>query len=429
MSEEIIAASTAAELPTAHAGALQPTRLQSLARRMLLERMARLEHGLLEVHDAEGTLRFGSAPEDGGLRARIEVLHPQFWADAVFGGTTSAGEAYIHGLWKCDDLTALVRIMVVNRHVLESVDGGATWIANAARRIGHWLNRNSRSGSRRNISAHYDLGNDFFALFLDPTMNYSCGIFDSPGATMEQASIAKMDAACRKLDLKPGDHLLEIGTGWGGLALHAASHYGCRVTTTTISREQHALASERVRAAGLEDRVELLLCDYRDLTGRYDKLVSIEMIEAVGHEYLDTYFAHCSRLLKPDGLMLVQGITIRDELYEDALKSVDFIQKFIFPGGFLPSVSAMTASLARRTDLQMLHLQDIGLHYATTLNRWRERFFARLEDVRALGYPDSFIRMWEFYLCYCEGAFLERNIGTVQMLLAKPFNRRMSLAY
>ena len=429
MSEDIIPASAAANAPAVHTGKLHPTRLQRLARRMLLERMACIEHGILEVHDAEGSLRFGSAAEGSALRARIEVLHPQFWADAVFGGTTSAGEAYIHGLWKCDDPTALVRIMVVNRHVMESVDGGATWLTNAARRIGHWLNRNSRSGSRRNISAHYDLGNEFFALFLDPTMNYSSGIFETPGATMEQASIAKMDAACRKLDLKPGDHLLEIGTGWGGLALHAASRYGCRITTATISREQHALASERIRAAGLQDRVELLLCDYRDLDGRYDKLVSIEMIEAVGHEYLDTYFAHCSRLLKPDGLMLLQGITIRDELYEDALKSVDFIQKFIFPGGFLPSVSAMTASLARRTDLQMLHLQDIGLHYATTLNRWRERFFARLDAVQALGYPDSFIRMWEFYLCYCEGAFLERNIGTVQMLLAKPFNRRASLAY
>ena len=363
------------------------------------------------------------------MRARIEVLHPQFWADAVFGGTTGAGEAYIHGLWKCDDLTALVRIMVSNRHVLEDVDGGATRLAALGRRIGHWLNRNSRDGSRRNISAHYDLGNDFFRLFLDPTMNYSCGIFESPDATMEQASIAKMEAICRKLDLRAGDHLLEIGTGWGGLAIHAASKYGCRVTTTTISREQHGLAAERIRAAGLQDRIELLLCDYRDLQGTYDKLVSVEMIEAVGHQYLDTYFQTCSRLLKPDGLMLLQGITIRDELYERALKTVDFIQRFVFPGGFIPSVAAMSASLARSTDLQLLHLQDIGLHYATTLNRWRTRFFANVEAVRALGYPDSFIRLWEYYLCYCEGGFRERNIGTVQMLLAKPRNRRASLGY
>ena len=428
MNEEIIPAAMA---PTvAHkAGAVSaPTRMQRLARRLLLERMQRLQHGSLEVHEAGGTHRFGRR-EPGGLHARIEVLHPQFWADAAFGGTTNAGEAYIHGLWRCDDLTALVRIMVANRDVLEAVDGTATRLAGLGRRLAHWLNRNSREGSRRNISAHYDLGNDLFALFLDPTMNYSCGIFETPEASMEQASIAKMDAVCRKLDLGPGDHLVEIGTGWGGLAIHAARHYGCRVTTTTISREQHALAAERVRAAGLEDRIELLLKDYRDLEGQYDKLVSVEMIEAVGHQYLDTYFRSCSRLLKPDGLMLIQAITIRDELYTAALKSVDFIQRFVFPGGFLPAVSAMTSSLARSTDLQLLHLQDIGLHYAWTLRKWRERFFANLEAVRALGYPDSFIRLWEYYLCYCEGGFLERNIGTVQMLLAKPGNRRPSPGY
>ena len=407
----------------------QPTRMQRFARRQLLERMARLEHGLLEVHDGDESFKFGDEASADGLRARIVVLHPQFWADAVFGGSASAGEAYIHGLWQCDDLTALVRIMVANRHVLEELDGGATRLADIGRRIGHWLNRNSRDGSRRNISAHYDLGNEFFSLFLDPTMNYSSGIFESPDATMEQASVAKMEAVCRKLNLQPTDHLLEIGTGWGGLAIHAASRYGCRVTTTTISREQHALAAERIRALGLEDRIELLLCDYRDLDGRYDKLVSIEMIEAVGHQFLDTYFSTCSRLLKPDGLMVLQAITIRDEHYEQALRSVDFIQRFVFPGGFLPSVSAMSASLARSTDLQMLHLQDIGLHYARTLDRWRERFFRNIDSVRRLGYPDSFIRLWEFYLCYCEGAFLERNIGTVQVLLAKPRNRRESLAY
>jgi cyclopropane-fatty-acyl-phospholipid synthase len=426
MSENIIPAQL---VPAEAAGKTRPSRMQQIARRLLLERMARLEHGALEVHDAEGTLHFGSASDDPGLRARIEVLHPQFWADAAFGGTVGAGEAYIHGLWRCDDLTALVRMMVANRHVLEAVDGSSTRLADLGRRIGHWLNRNSREGSRRNIAAHYDLGNDFFALFLDPTMNYSSGIFERADATMEEASIAKMDAICRKLDLKPGDHLLEIGTGWGGLAIHAARHYGCRVTTTTISREQHAMAAERIRAAGLGDRIELLLSDYRELQGSYDKLVSVEMIEAVGHQYLDTYFRTCSRLLKPEGLMLLQAITIRDELYEQALRSVDFIQRFVFPGGFLPSVSAMTASMARSTDLQPLHLQDIGLDYAATLNRWRARFFENLEAVRALGYSESFIRLWEFYLCYCEGAFLERNIGTVQMLLAKPRSRRVSLGY
>jgi len=426
MSEDIIPAEAARAMPDART---RPGRMQRLARRTLLARLARLEEGALEIHDAGGTMRFGEAARAGGLSARIEVLHPQFWADAVFGGTTDAGEAYIHGLWKCDDLTALVRIMVANRGVLESLDSGPLQLAKLARRLGHWLNRNSREGSRRNIAAHYDLGNDFFRLFLDPTMNYSCGIFESPEASMEQASIAKMEAACRKLALEPDDHLLEIGTGWGALAVHAASRYGCRVTTTTISKEQHALASQRVRNAGLEDRVEVLLSDYRELEGRYDKLVSVEMIEAVGHQYLDTYFRKCAGLLKPDGLMLLQAITIRDELYAEALKSVDFIQRFVFPGGFLPSVSAMTASLSRTGDLQMLHLQDIGLHYAQTLRRWRRDFFRNIEAVRAQGYSDSFIRLWEYYLCYCEGGFLERNIGTVQMLMGKPRNRRACLGY
>jgi cyclopropane-fatty-acyl-phospholipid synthase len=407
----------------------RPGRLQRLARQLMVKRMARLEHGLLELHDAEGTLRFGRGMSGTGLRARIEVLHPQFWADAVFGGSTGAGEAYIHGLWRCDDLTALVRIMVANRHALEAVDGGAARLAGLARRIGHWLNRNSRAGSQRNIAAHYDLGNEFFALFLDPTMNYSCGLFPAADATMEEASIAKMEAICHKLDLRPGDHLLEIGTGWGGLAIHAASNYGCRVTSTTISREQYVLAAERVRAAGLDDRVELLLRDYRELEGAYDKLVSVEMIEAVGHQYLDTYFKRCSRLLKPDGLMLLQSITIPDQHYERALKEVDFIQRFVFPGGFLPSVAAISASLARTTDLRVLHLQDIGLHYASTLRRWRERFFENLDAVRVLGHADSFVRLWEFYLCYCEGAFVERNVGAAQILLAKPRNRRSPLGY
>ncbi|HUG99902.1 MAG TPA: cyclopropane-fatty-acyl-phospholipid synthase family protein [Gammaproteobacteria bacterium] len=426
MNTSIVPAGIAGDRPGAR---VRTSRLQRLARRIILQRIARVTHGSLEVHDPEGTSRFGSAEPAAGLHARIEVLHPQFWADAAFGGTTGAGEAYIHGLWKCDDLTALVRIMVANRHVLEGLDGSTAFLARGTRRLAHWLNRNSRNGSRRNIQAHYDLGNDFFALFLDPTMNYSCGIFESADTTMEQASIAKMDAICRKLDLQPGDHLLEIGTGWGALAIHAARHFGCRVTTTTISREQHALAAARIREAGLGERIELLRRDYRDLEGSYDKLVCVEMIEAVGHRFLDTYFQRCSSLLKDDGLMLLQAITIRDELYAQALKSVDFIQRFVFPGGFIPSVAAMSASMARTTDLQLLHLQDIGLHYATTLHRWRQRFFANIEAVRALGYPDSFVRLWEFYLCYCEGAFLERNIGDVQMLLAKPRNRRASLGW
>jgi cyclopropane-fatty-acyl-phospholipid synthase len=313
--------------------------------------------------------------------------------------------------------------------VLERVDGGASTFAEAGRRLGHWLNRNSRAGSRRNVAAHYDLGNELFELFLDPTLNYSCALFEPEDASLEAASVAKMDAICAKLELSPADHLLEIGTGWGGLAIHAARHYGCRVTTTTISREQHRLATERVRAAGLGDRVTLLLEDYRELSGRYDKLVSVEMVEAVGHQYLDDYFRRTGELLEPHGLMLLQAITIREEHYRQALASVDFIKRHVFPGSFIPSVSTLTGSLARTTDLYLLHLQDIGPHYATTLRHWRERFMARRDEAAALGYPESFARMWEFYLSYCEGGFLERALGNVQMLLAKPAARRAALGY
>jgi len=255
-------------------------------------------------------------------------------------------------------------------------------------------------------------------------MMYSSAVFERPDMTLEEAQIARLDRICHRLDLRPSDHLLEIGTGWGGMAIHAAKHYGCRVTTTTISRRQFELARERIRAAGFEDRITLLLKDYRDLEGQYDKLVSIEMIEAVGHQYYDTYFAKCGALLKPDGLMLLQAITIADQRYEQARKSVDFIQRHIFPGSCIPSVTAMTNAITRASDMRLVSLEDIGPHYATTLRIWRENLFRNLEQVRALGYPESFIRMWEFYLCYCEGGFAERAIGDVHMLLAKPDNRR-----
>jgi len=405
------------------------TRTQRVLRRATLERLARLEYGMLALEEAGTRHQFGSDKEHTGLEATIRVVDPRFWTDVALGGNTGAGEAYIRGHWNCDDLTSAVRILVRNREVLSRLDDGAGWATQPAYRLLHWLHRNSRDGSRRNIAAHYDLGNDFFQLFLDPTLNYSCGIFPHEGADMEQASLTKMDAICRKLELGPEDHLLEIGTGWGGLAIHAAGRYGCRVTTTTISRRQHELAAERVAAAGLQDRVTLLLRDYRDLEGRFDKLVSVEMIEAVGHHYLDTYFAKCSDLLKPEGAMLLQAITIRDQLYAEAVKSVDFIKRYIFPGAFIPSVSAICDSVARATDMRLFHLQDIGPHYATTLRKWRERLWENAAEIRKLGYPESFLRMWEFYLCYCEGGFLERNIGDAQMLLTKPLNRRATLGY
>ena len=396
------------------------TALQRLGRRLFLGKLAGLRAGELTVVDGDERHTFGQRTADCDLRATIEVLHPQTYADAAFGGTVGGGEAYLRGLWRTDDLTALVRLFIVNREVMQSMEGGAAFVTAPLRRVLHWLNRNSRDGSRRNIAAHYDLGNDLFALMLDETMAYSCGIYERADATLHEAQVAKFERICRKLRLSPADHLLEIGTGWGGFAIHAASRYGCRVTTTTISREQHDWARERIEAAGLSDRVTLLLDDYRDLGGRFDKLVSIEMIEAVGARYLDAYMAQCARLLEPHGAMLLQAITIRDQLYEEALESVDFIQRFIFPGSFIPSVSAITDSARRVTDLKVFHLEDIGPHYATTLRHWRENFFARLPEVRRLGYPDAFVRMWEYYLCYCEGGFLERQLGDVHMLLTRP---------
>ena len=400
------------------------TLLQRLGKKLFLRALGQLQHGELTLLvPATGERHtFGRPTADCDLRVTLEVLHPQTFADAAFGGTVGGGEAYIRGFWRTSDLTALVRLFVINRTAMESVEGAAAVAAEPLRRVLHWLNRNSAEGSRRNIAAHYDLGNDLFALFLDETMAYSCAVFEHENATLQEAQVAKFERICRKLRLGPNDHLVEIGTGWGGLALHAAQRHGCRVTTTTISREQHDWARQKLEAAGLlqTGQVTLLLEDYRDLAGRYDKLVSVEMIEAVGHQYLDTYTAKCSSLLKPDGAMLLQAITIQDQIYEQALKSVDFIQRFIFPGSFIPSVTAITDSVRRATDMKVFHLEDIGPHYATTLLRWRENFMSRLAEVRALGYPESFIRMWEFYLCYCEGGFRERQIGDVHMLLTKP---------
>lgn len=402
--------------------------LTRLAKTLLISQLRRVKHGRLRLIDSDLDQTFGSVTDAEPFDVTIRVRNPRFYSDVVFGGTLGAGEAYINDHWHCDNLTGLVRLMVVNRHLMNDVDSGWSRLSAPLLKLAHWLNRNDKTGSRRNIAAHYDLGNRFFELFLDETMAYSCGIFQSTDASLLEASTAKFDAACTKLVLRPDQHLLEIGTGWGGLAIHAAQKYGCRVTTTTISREQYELARERVARAGLSHRITLLLEDYRDLKGEYDALVSIEMIEAVGHQYLDTYFQKCSSLLKPTGAMLLQAITIRDQFYDQARRSVDFIKRFIFPGSFIPSVQAMINSLARTTDLKLFHLEDIGPYYARTLRMWRERFQAHHGDVRAQGYSESFMRMWEFYLCYCEGGFEERQLGDVQMLLTKPRSRRSAIA-
>ncbi len=398
----------------------QASLAQRLARSALCAALARIEHGELRLIDADGEYRFGRQDAAATLRATLRIADMSFYAETAFGGSVGAGEAYIRGSWSCDDLTALIRIMIRNRAAMSGLEGGFARLSRPIYKLFHFLNRNTRQGSARNIAAHYDLGNDLYRLMLDETMAYSCGIFERPDSTLLEASRAKFDAACRKLALRPTDHLLEIGTGWGGLAIHAARHYGCRVTTTTISRAQHDYARERIAEAGLSDRITLLLEDYRDLTGCFDKLVSIEMIEAVGAKFLPSYFQQCAALLASDGAMLLQAITIQDQLYQQALRSVDYIQRYIFPGSFIPSVTALASAITAASDLKIFQLEDIGPHYARTLAQWRRNFFAHLPQVHALGYPDSFVRMWEFYLCYCEGGFEERQLGDVQMLLTKP---------
>jgi cyclopropane-fatty-acyl-phospholipid synthase len=391
--------------------------LSAFARRIVFARLATLRAGLLRIREGNEVHEFGSPRT--GIDAMVTVLDPAFYAEIVFGGSVGAGESYMLGHWQADDLTALMRLLLRNRRALDAMETGLALISGPMRVAAHWLHRNTRSGSRRNISAHYDLGNDFFRLFLDETMMYSCAFFERPEMTLAQASTSKLDTICRKLALGQQDHVLEIGTGWGGFALHAAAQYGCHVTTTTISPSQHQLANERVRAAGLEHRITVLLEDYRDLKGSYDKLVSIEMIEAIGHQYFGEFFRCCAERLIPGGRMLLQSITIADRHYARARDEVDFIKRYIFPGCCIPAVSALAQAMANCSDLRIVHLEDIGPHYATTLARWRDNFFTNLDQVRALGYPESFCRMWEYYLCYCEAGFTERALGDVQMLLAR----------
>jgi len=387
--------------------------------RLLSARLGQLKHGEITLVEGERRQRFGRLSARCPLRATIHVRDARFHAEIAFGGSVGAGESYMAGDWWCDDLTALVRILLHNRSVIEGVDGGWARVSGPLRKLLHAAARNTPGGSRRNIGAHYDVGNDFFALFLDPTMMYSSAVFERADMTLEQAQVAKLDRICRTLALQPGDRVLEIGTGWGAFALHAASRYGCHVTTTTISREQHALARRRIDAAGLGERITLLGDDYRDLRGRYDKLVSIEMIEAVGHAYFDSYFRCCSDLLEPGGLMLLQAILIADQQYESARDSVDFIKRHIFPGCCIPSVAAIGASVARASDLRIVGLEDIGPHYATTLGHWRANLLRNADRARAMGHDEAFLRMWEFYFAYCEGGFAEGALGDAQILLAK----------
>jgi cyclopropane-fatty-acyl-phospholipid synthase len=395
-----------------------------LARRIVLSRLSKLTEGQLQIVEDGERIVVGRLSEDFPSRVEIRVVDSRFYSDIAFGGAIGAGEAFMQGYWDCGDLVEMLRILIRNQEVLEKVDAGVSLLSSPLRKLLNAFNRNTRSGSRKNIAAHYDVGNDFYQLWLDPSMMYSCAYFDYDGAPLEHAAIEKLDRICKKLELTDSDSVVEIGTGWGGFAIHAAKHYGCHVTTTTISQQQYNFAQQAIADAKLEDRITLLFKDYRDLGGEYDKLVSIEMIEAVGHEYHDIFFKQCCDLLKPSGQMLLQAITIADQRYDQYKSSVDFIKRYIFPGGCLTSVTDMTRTLTQNTDMRVIHLEDIGPHYATTLHHWHERFSARLDEIRQLGYSDVFLRMWRFYLQYCESAFIERSIGDVQMLIMRPGARR-----
>ncbi len=398
----------------------------------VLGRLEGLSHGVLEFEFDGVRKTVGHSPvhptTKERLVGRIAVRDPELWWSVALRGSVGAGEAFARGLWTSEDPVAVVRIFALNRDRLEGLEGGLARLSLPLLRAYHALRPNSRGGARRNIAAHYDLGNDFFALMLDETRMYSAGIYEGPGTSLHEASVAKLDRIGRKLQLEPGDHLLEIGTGWGGLALHMAERFGCRVTTTTISRAQYEVARERIERAGLGERVTVLLEDYRELRGgayegRFDKLVSVEMIEAIGWRQYPTFFETCARLLKPSGSMLVQAITIQDQHFDAARREVDFIKRHIFPGCCIPSPTALLGAMTAASDLRLAHLEDITDHYARTLADWRSNIAAEGARIRALGYGEEFVRSWDWYLAYCEGGFRERVIQDLQMLFVKPLDR------
>ena len=398
--------------------------IDQISRGMLLKKLALLKVGRILVQEDFGSRSeqfcFGSEDAPAHLCATLKITHPRAYGRIVLGGSVGGGESYMDGDFECSELTNLIRIFARSPELHMNLDSGAALLTSPLRKLFHRFRNNSIRGSQENIHAHYDIGNDFFDLFLDRSFLYSSGIYKTETTTLEDAQIEKIDRICRKLELKPTDHLLEIGTGWGAFAVHAAKHYGCKVTTTTISEEQHAFAKERIEFEGLSSQIELLFKDYRLLEGKFDKIVSIEMIEAVGLDHQDEYFEKCSSLLKEDGQMLLQAITIRDQQYESARKSVDFIQRYIFPGSGIPSLESMNRSMTRKTDFQIAHVEDFGPHYARTLNEWAKRLTHNHEKVLERGYPERLYRMWQYYFSYCEGGFHERSIGVAQLLLLKP---------
>lgn len=390
-----------------------PGPIDRMFRRLVLGQLQQCRDGAIFVEENSAVTRLGAG---GDLSTTVRINDPRLYRRMLLGGSLAADDGYVRGQWDCDNLTALFRLVLRNQAAADGLDGRWSRFGNWAQRFIHRCRANTKAGSRRNIRAHYDLGNDFFECWLDETWAYSCGIFSSPADTLGNASLEKFDRVCRKLALRAEDRLLEIGAGWGGMAIHAAGQYGCRVAAATISQQQFELAERRIRQAGLDQRVDLLFEDYRDLQGSFDKLVSIEMIEAVGHEFLDAYLGKCGQLLKPDGSMLLQAIVMPERGYRQYLDSVDFIRRYVFPGGCLPSLASILESAGRTTRLRLVHLEDLAPHYAETLRRWRANLYERREEIRSRGYSEELLRLWEYYLCYCEAGFEERRVGVVQLV-------------
>lgn len=394
------------------------TATENMARKLVFKILGQLKGAGLTLIEFEGeTYQFGD--RQSPFQAQVIVNHSGLYKRLLKGGSIAGGEAYIDGWWDSPDVTLVIRVLAKNFAVLEKLESRVGWLSSLKDWWLHRSRRNSKETSKQNILAHYDLGNDFYRTFLDINMLYSAAIYDSENQELFQAQINKMDRLCRQLRLSPSDHLLEIGTGWGALAIHAAKYYGCKVTTTTISDAQHKWARERIEKEGLSDRITLLLSDYRDLSGQYDKIVSVEMIEAVGKEYLATYIEKCQSLLKPEGLLAIQAITMADQRYERYSKGVDFIQKHIFPGGFLPSITTVANTMTECSDFVIRDIKDIGMDYARTLSDWHQKFNASTEMLNKQGFDERFIRMWRYYFCYCEGGFLERSISTVQLVASR----------
>ncbi len=399
--------------------------IDRLCKIALIKKLNKIQDGHLIITDSQGIHSFGDKSSD--LKCHITIHNMNFYSRSVLGGSIGNGESFVDKDWDVDNLSNFIRIFVRNREVVQGIDEGLGKILQPFQRLVHGLKANTVSGSKKNISAHYDIGNDFFKLFLDQTMMYSSALFKNNEMTLFEASENKIHTICQKLKLTQKDHLVEIGTGWGSLAIYAAKHYGCKVTTTTISQEQYDYAKEQIRKEKLEDKITLLFEDYRNLTGTYDKLVSIEMIEAVGLDNLNTYFEKCSSLVKPNGLMLIQAITIRDQFYESAKHSVDFIQRHIFPGSGIPSVSGIMDAVREKTDLNLINQEDYAEDYARTLYLWRKNLEENKSSITKLGYPEYLYRLWIYYFCYCEGGFKERAIGLSQLVLSKPQYKDRSL--